>query len=111
MRVVKRTVNRVRREVAQVFLRQLAQRADERTRFLHDLCCKGVSLIFVAPRPRVQQRREPEREDTCEQTEQQQRRSNVARLKCERAIKPILFRQFNNAKKPVEEKIIPSGKK
>ena len=86
--------------IAGEILVQLAQRADQRARLVHDLRGEGVRLVFVAPRPPVRQRREPERDHARQQPEQQQRRHDAARLKAEAPIKPFLLREQRDQPEP-----------
>src|SRR4051812_24019010 len=60
MRVVHRAVERVRREVRQVFLRKLAQSARQRRRPTHRLAREGVGLELVLARHPIAHGREPE---------------------------------------------------
>jgi serine/threonine-protein kinase len=78
--VIKPAVERMRREVAQVLLIQLAQGADQRARLLHDVGGEGVRLVFVTPRPPVRHRRKPERDHARQEAEQEQRGDDAARL-------------------------------
>src|ERR1039457_1418815 len=71
VRIIEPTVERMRGEVAQVLLVQLAQCADQRTALAHDRGGKGVRLVFVAPRPPMHHRRKPERYHARQQPEQQ----------------------------------------
>ena len=90
MRMVKSAVDGMRREIAQILLVQLAQRANQGLRPAHHPRSEGVGLIFITPRPPMDQRRKPERNRPRQQSKQQQRRGNVSRFKTERAVKPFL---------------------
>src|ERR1019366_6264567 len=90
MGIIEAAIQRVWREVAEVLLVQFAQRAYQRTRLAHHRRRKRVGLVFVSARPRMGQRREPERGDTGQKSEQEQCGRQAARWEPEGAVKPIL---------------------
>src|SRR5438874_13698012 len=96
MRIIETAIEWMRREIAQIFLVQFAQRSDQRTPFLHDLRGIGIGFEFVAPRPPVLQRGKPECQRPSEQTEEKKGRSDMARAKTKRAIEPLLACQPGN---------------
>src|SRR6185436_5247994 len=93
VRVVEPAVNRVGREIAEVFLIQFAERADQRARLVHNLRGEGVRFIFVTTRPPVGQWRKPERHHAGQQAEQQERRRQSPWDKTETPAEPVLSRQ------------------
>ena len=103
MRIVKSAVERVRREVAQIFLVQLAQCSNHRPRFAHRSRGKSVGLIFVTTRPEVLEWREPERDHAAQQTEQEKGGCAGARSKPKRLIEPRLVRNQRNDIKADEQ--------
>src|SRR5690349_10296040 len=90
VRIVEPAVNRVRRKVAEAFFIQYPQGRHERPWVVDDLGRKSISLVFVATRPPVGQRREPKCHDTAQQSKQQEGRSDIAGREAKGAIEPLL---------------------
>ena len=105
MRVIKAAVERVWREIAQVFLRQFAQCFNERLRFSHGRAREGIRFVLETTRPHVKQRRKPKTDRPRQQRKQQHRRHDMrcgktrVVLETECAIKPLLTRKPGDRRK------------
>src|ERR1043166_9062944 len=97
MRIVKPAVNRVRRQVAEVFFIQLPQGCHQRSWFVDDLGRKSVCLVFVAARPPMDQWRNPKRDNSRQQAKQQEGRGDIAGREAKGVIKPLLIGNYRDA--------------
>src|SRR5580704_4606862 len=83
----------MRREVAQIFFVELAQRGNQRLMPLEQVSREGVGLVFVATGQNVKNRRKPECHKAGQQANDQQRGGDSSGRKTETVQEPRFFRQ------------------